>query len=63
MVQPTDDRKGPPLNLLVHHADADREDAYDAGAENVLETSRRRGWAIASMKQDFKTVFRTGGVA
>ena len=58
MMQLADDRKGPFLNLLVHHDDADREYAYDQGAEKVLETSRTRGWAIASMKQDFRSVFR-----
>jgi hypothetical protein len=58
MMQFTDDRQGPFLNLLVHHDDAEREYAYDAGAERMLETSRTRGWSIASMQQDFKTMFR-----
>jgi phosphoglycolate phosphatase-like HAD superfamily hydrolase len=63
MMQLTDDRRGPFLNVLVHHDDGDREYAYDAGAERVLDVSRARGWAIASMKQDFKTVFRTSAAS
>jgi phosphoglycolate phosphatase-like HAD superfamily hydrolase len=58
MMQFTDDRKGPYLNLLVHHDDATREYAYDTGAEQVLQVSQARGWAVASMQRDFNVVFR-----
>jgi hypothetical protein len=47
----------PFLNLLLHHDDAEREYAYDKGAERALQISKERGWAVISMKDDFKTVF------
>jgi phosphoserine phosphatase len=43
--------------LLVHHDDAEREFAYDAGAERALAEAVSRGWTVASMKDDFATVF------
>ena len=43
--------------LLVHHDDADREFAYDTGAERAPAEGEARGWTVASMKQDFATVF------
>jgi phosphoserine phosphatase len=43
--------------LLVHHDDADREFAYDTGAERALAEGDARGWTVASMKHDFATVF------
>jgi len=43
--------------LLVHHDDAEREFAYDAGAERALDEAATRGWTVASMKNDFSTVF------
>jgi phosphoserine phosphatase len=45
------------LSLLVHHDDAQREYAYDKGAEKVLKTAREKGWQVISMKRDFKKVF------
>jgi phosphoserine phosphatase len=43
--------------LLVHHDDAEREFAYDDGAERALAEAVSRGWTVASMKDDFATVF------
>jgi phosphoserine phosphatase len=43
--------------LLVHHDDAEREFAYDAGAERALAEAATRVWTVASMKDDFATVF------
>lgn len=54
---------GPSLALLVHHDDADREYVYASEAasfasdENILETAARRGWTVASMRDDWSTVF------
>ena len=54
---------GPSLALLVNHDDADREYAYASEAasftseENILETAARRGWTVASMRDDWSTVF------
>ena len=45
------------FGLLVHHDDADREFAYDGGAEQALAEATRRGWTVASMKDDFATIF------
>jgi hypothetical protein len=45
------------LALLVHHDDADREYAYDGGAEKALQLAPRSGWGVVSMKNDFKQVF------
>jgi len=47
----------PALALLVHHDDAEREFAYDAGAELALDRAASRGWTVASMRDDWSTVF------
>jgi hypothetical protein len=47
----------PALRLLVLHDDAEREFAYTAGAEQALERADRDGWTVASMKDDWSTVF------
>jgi phosphoserine phosphatase len=47
----------PFLNLLLHHDDAEREYAYDGGAEKALRLARERGWTVISMKDDFRAVF------
>ncbi len=48
---------GPTLGLLVHHDDAEREYAYDGGAERALQLAPDEGWIIVSMQDDWKTVF------
>jgi hypothetical protein len=45
------------LGILLHHDDAEREYAYDAGAEKALEAAVAAGWVVVSMKDDFATVF------
>lgn len=50
-------RHSPSLAAVIHHDDAEREYAYDNGAETVLEVAPSRGWTVISMKQDFRTVF------
>ncbi|WP_193047727.1 HAD family hydrolase [Mycolicibacterium baixiangningiae] len=45
------------LRLLVHHDDGDREFAYTAGAERVLEHAATQGWTVISMRDDWATVF------
>jgi phosphoglycolate phosphatase-like HAD superfamily hydrolase len=47
---------------IVHHTDAEREYAYDRQShvgrlDKALEEAMRRGWTIADMKTDWKTVF------
>ena len=45
------------FGLLVRHDDAEREFAYDTGAENALVEAASRGWTVVSMRKDFATVF------
>jgi len=47
----------PSLSLLLNHDDDKREYAYQAGAEESLERARKHGWTVASMKNDWRTVF------
>lgn len=47
----------PALRLLVLHDDAEREADYTAGAEKALECASERGWTVASVKHDWRTVF------
>jgi hypothetical protein len=53
---------GPRLGLIIHHDDAAREWAYDRESgvgrlERGLDEGPRRGWVIASMRDDWSTVF------
>ena len=50
-------QKGPTLGLLVRHDDAEREYAYDAGAEMAFQLAPQEGWIVVSMRDDWKTVF------
>jgi hypothetical protein len=43
--------------LLVRHDDAEREFAYDEGAEKALAAAAVHGWTVISVKRDFRTVF------
>lgn len=47
----------PSLQLLVRHDDADREFDYLAGAERALDLAGSDGWLVASMRDDWATVF------
>jgi len=57
MLQYTKGHIGLSLCMLVHHDDADREYAYDEGAEQALERALGNGWVIVSMKNDWKQIF------
>jgi phosphoserine phosphatase len=53
---------GPRFGLIVHHDDAEREFAYDRKShvgrlDRGLEEGPRRGWTIASVKNDWKAVY------
>jgi len=50
-----DDR--PYLRLLIRHADGEREFDYTTGAEGALAKAAADGWTVASVKQDWATVF------
>jgi phosphoglycolate phosphatase-like HAD superfamily hydrolase len=47
----------PSLQLLLLHDDADREFDYVAGAEKALDLAKADGWTVASMRDDWRTVF------
>ena len=48
--------------LLVHHTDGEREVAYDrlspiGKLDKALDEAKAKGWLVASMKDDWKSVF------
>jgi phosphoglycolate phosphatase-like HAD superfamily hydrolase len=50
------------FGLLVHHTDAEREYAYDRKSmfgklDRALDEADKRGWIVANIKDDWKTVF------
>jgi phosphoserine phosphatase len=50
------------MGLLVHHDDAAREYAYDRASkvgrlDEALDAAAREGWAVVSMKRDWRTIF------
>jgi hypothetical protein len=47
----------PVLRLLVLHDDAEREFDYVSGAEQALERASSDSWTVASIKNDWTTVF------
>jgi phosphoserine phosphatase len=55
--------EGPSLAILVDHDDAEREFQYAGSAatvaesESILDVAVRSRWTVASMAQDFETVF------
>lgn len=51
----------PALRLLVRHDDADREFAYDDGAEDALARAHAQGWTVVSIRDDWSTVFGPDG--
>lgn len=62
MLEYTTTGKGPRFGLLVHHTDGEREVAYDRKShfgklDKGLDEAPKRGWVLASMKDDWKTVF------
>ena len=51
----SDGRDG--LRVLLRHDDADREFAYDDGAEDALARAAERGWTVVSVRDDWTQVF------
>ncbi len=48
------------LRLLVRHDDAEREAAYDDGAEEALTRAADHGWTVVSMRDDWTRVYPDG---
>ena len=46
--------------LVILHYDADREFAYTDAAEELLAAAKAGGWTVASMKNDWTTIFERG---
>ena len=57
MLQYTAGQEKPSLSMLVLHDDAEREFAYTAGAERALDLAKQQGWTVASIHNDWTTVF------
>ncbi|WP_059021475.1 HAD family hydrolase [Mycobacterium sp. M26] len=57
MLQFTDAAPGLSMSMLVLHDDAEREFDYTAGAERALEDAETHGWTVASLRNDWVTVF------
>lgn len=62
MLEWTSSGKGPRFGMIVHHDDAEREVAYDRDSafgklDKALDEAQARGWTVASMKRDWKTIF------
>jgi phosphoserine phosphatase len=50
-------RELPALRMLVLHDDVEREFDYTSGAEDALARAERDGWVVASVRNDWTTVF------
>jgi protein tyrosine/serine phosphatase/phosphoglycolate phosphatase-like HAD superfamily hydrolase len=67
MLELTTIGRKPSLGLLVHHTDAKRAYAYNENPGSSgslvkgLTEAPKRGWLLADMKNDWKTVFRYEG--
>jgi len=62
MLQYTTGGPGVRFGLIVHHDDAQREYAYDRHSpvgrlDKALDAAPANGWAVVSMKDDWKTIF------
>ncbi|NTS33412.1 haloacid dehalogenase-like hydrolase [Phyllobacterium sp. BT25] len=62
MLEWTTSGSGRRLGLLVHHDDGEREYAYDRKShfgrlDRGLDEGPKRGWTIASMKTDWKSIY------
>ena len=62
MLQWTAAGPGPRLAFFVQHTDAEREWAYDRAShigrlDKGLDEARAKGWLIADMKRDWKTIY------
>ncbi len=57
MLQFADATPGVSMCMLVLHDDDEREFGYTAGAERALEVAAEAGWTVASMRDDWDTIF------
>lgn len=62
MLEYTSAGRGRRLAVIVHHTDAEREWAYDRASlvgrlERGLDEAATRGWLLADVKRDWKTIY------
>lgn len=62
MLEWTRSGNGPRFGMLIHHTDAEREWAYDRDShigklDKGLDEAPQRGWIVADMKADWKTIY------
>ena len=57
MLQYAKSHSGLSLGLLIQHDDAEREYAYQDGAEKALHEALGSDWLVVSMKTDWKQIF------
>ncbi len=63
MLEWTQDGKGTRLMVLIYHDDAQREYAYGTDSKigtfpaSLMDKAKSKGWAVVSMKNDWKRVF------
>jgi phosphoserine phosphatase len=64
MLEWTQGRQGPSLQMLVHHDDAEREYSYGPESkvgtfsEALMSEALEKGWIVISMKKDWKVLFK-----
>src|SRR6266542_2503151 len=63
MMQYSKSRRGPSFQLLINHDDAAREFAYGEKDNASLNAAKKYGFAVVSVKNDWKTVFVAGQAA
>ena len=61
MLQFTAASPGISMSMLVLHDDADREFAYTEGAERALDLAAESAWVVASMRDEWVSVFPAPG--
>ena len=61
MLQFTDATPGPSMSMLVLHDDTEREFAYTEGAERALDLAAECDWVVASMRDEWVSVFPVPG--
>jgi phosphoglycolate phosphatase-like HAD superfamily hydrolase len=67
MLEWTQAGNGARLMMLVHHDDSAREFAYGAESkigsfsDALMAEAKKSGWAVISMKEDWKTIFPSAG--
>ncbi|WP_240359940.1 HAD family hydrolase [Pyxidicoccus trucidator] len=57
MLEYSQGREGPSLQLMINHDDARREFSYQEKDEASVKAARANGWTLVSIQRDWKDVF------